>query len=71
MSFLGVNDVLAGAYQYVNRTQRTASNGTSFLDQLQKTGETTEASKVDAYTEYLKSKYGNVKIQSVGKDCLL
>ncbi len=68
MSFLGVNAVLAGAYQYANRTQKTATSGAGFTEQLQKTGETTEASKVDAYTEYLKSKYGNVKIQSVGKD---
>jgi len=28
----------------------------------------TSTSNVDAYTEYLKSKYGNVTIQSVGKD---
>lgn len=28
----------------------------------------TNTSNVDAYTEYLKSKYGNVTIQSVGKD---
>ena len=25
-------------------------------------------SKVDTYTEYLRSKYGNVKIQNIGKD---
>ena len=68
MSFSGVNDVLAGAYQYTGRTQKTATNGTSFMEQLQKKGEATGASKVDAYTKYLKSKYGNVKIQSVGKD---
>ena len=68
MSFSGVNDVLARAYQYAGRTQKTATNGTSFMEQLQKKGEATGASKVDAYTEYLKSKYGNVKIQSVGKD---
>ena len=68
MSSWGVNDVLAGAYQYANTTQKTATSGTGFMEQLQKTGKTTEASKVDAYMEYLKSKYGNVKIQSVGKD---
>lgn len=28
----------------------------------------TSTTNVDAYTEYLKSKYGNVTIQSVGKD---
>ena len=68
MSILGVNDILAGAYQYANRTQKTATNGTSFMEQLQKTEDATDTSKVDAYTEYLRSKYGNVSIQSVGKD---
>lgn len=67
MSILGVNGALAGAYQYANRTQKTATSGVSFTEQLQKTGEA-GASKVDAYTEYLKSKYGNVRIQSIGKD---
>ena len=68
MSFLGVNDVLAGTYQYTNKPQRTTASGVSFTEQMQRKGEETGASKVDAYTEYLKSKYGNVKIQSVGKD---
>ena len=68
MRFLGVNDVLAGAYQYAGRTQKTATSGTSFMEQLQKKGEVTDTSKVDLYMEYLKSKYGNVKIQSVGRD---
>ena len=67
MSILGVNSILAGMYQYPNRTQKTTTSGTSFMEQLQKTGEA-GASKVDAYTEYLQSKYGNVKIQSVGND---
>ncbi len=67
MSILGVNDMLA-AYQYANRTQKTAANGASFTEQLQKTGETANTSKVDAYTEYLRSKYGNIRIQNVGKD---
>ena len=68
MSILGVNNVLPGAYQYANRTQKTAISGTSFTEQLQKTGEAANTSKVDAYTEYLRSKYGNVSIQSAGKD---
>ncbi|MDE7253119.1 MAG: hypothetical protein K2O32_09275 [Acetatifactor sp.] len=68
MSVLGVNGALMGAYQYANRTQKTGTGGVSFTEQLQKTGEAANASKVDAYTEYLQSKYGNVKIQSVGKD---
>ena len=68
MSILGVNGVLAGAYQYANKTQKTGARGTSFTEQLQKTGEAADTSKVDAYTEYLRSKYGNVRIQSIGKD---
>lgn len=68
MSILGVNGALAGAYQYANRTQKTGTNKTGFMEQLQKTGEAADTSKVDAYTEYLRSKYGNVRIQSVGKD---
>ncbi len=68
MSILGVNAVLSGAFQYANRTQKTTASGTSFTEQLQKTGEAANTSKVDTYTEYLQSKYGNVRIQSVGKD---
>lgn len=66
MSIFGVNGVLAGAYQYAESkdVNKADTNGTNFIDKLQKTG----TSKVDAYTEYLKSKYGNLRIQSVGKD---
>ena len=69
MSILGVNGALASAYQYVNRTQKTSTSGTSFTEQLQKTGEASDTSTVDAYQEYLKQKYGaGVSIQNVGKD---
>ena len=68
MSILGVNGALEGAYQYANRTQKTGTNKTGFMEQLQKTGEAADTSKADAYTEYLRSKYGNVRIQSIGKD---
>lgn len=69
MSILGVNGALAGVYQYANMARKTGtSNSVSFTEQLQKTREAADASKVDAYTEYLKSKYGNVRIQSIGKD---
>ena len=66
MSIFGVNGALAGAYQYAvsKDVNKADTNGTNFIDKLQKTG----TSKVDAYTDYLKSKYGNVRIQSVGKD---
>lgn len=69
MSILGVNGALAGAYQYANRTQKTVTSGISFAEQLQKTGEVSGTSTVDAYTEYLKQKYGaGASIQNVGKN---
>ena len=68
MSILGVNGALTGAYQYANKAQKTSANKASFTEQLQKTGEA-GISKADAYTEYLKQKYGaGVSIQNVGKD---
>ena len=68
MSILGVNGALSGAYQYANKAQKTSANKASFTEQLQKTGEA-GISKADAYTEYLKQKYGaGVSIQNVGKD---
>ncbi len=68
MSMLGVNGALAAAYQYANKTKKTATSETGFTEQLQKTGETKTA-KEDAYTEYLKQKYGlGVSTQTVGKD---
>ncbi len=68
MSILGVNGALAGAYQYANKTQKTGARGTSFTDQLQKTGEAAETSKVDAYQKYLEQKYGPIMVRSVGSD---
>lgn len=68
MTTLGIDGILAGMYRYADKTQKTAANAVSFTEQLQKAGEKTGASKVDAYTEYLRAKYGNVKIQSVRKD---
>ena len=59
---------MASSYQYVKKTQKTGTNRKGFTEHLQKTGEAADTSKVDEYTEYLRSKYGNVKIQSVGKD---
>jgi hypothetical protein len=59
VSILGVNGALTGAYQYTNRTQKTGTNKIGFTEQLQKTGDAADTSKVDAYTEYLRSKYGN------------
>ena len=68
MSILGVNGALAGAYQYANRTQKTSANKASFTEQLQKTGEAAETSKVDTYQKYLEQKYGPIMVRSVGSD---
>ena len=68
MSILGVNGALAGAYQYANSSQKTSANKASFTEQLQKTGEAAETSKVDAYQKYLEQKYGPIMVRSVGSD---
>ena len=68
MSILGVNGALAGVYQYANKTQKTSANKASFTEQLQKTGEAAETSKVDAYQKYLEQKYGPIMVRSVGSD---
>jgi len=68
MSILGVNGVLAGAYQYTNKAQKTTANGASFTEQLQKTGESAEAPKVEAYQKYLEQKYGPIMVRNVGSD---
>lgn len=68
MSISNVNNILA-AYQYETSrgTDRTQKAETAFAQQLQNTAKTGSAG-VDAYTEYLKSKYGNVTVKSVGRD---
>ena len=67
MSILGVNHVL-GAYQYANKTQKTGVSGTGFTEQLKKAGASANTSRIDTCMEYLRSKYGNARIQNVGKD---
>lgn len=67
MNFSNVENVLNSAYQYANRTQKTTASGTSFTVSLQGAAET-GAARSEEYMEYLRGKYGNVTIQSVGKD---
>ena len=78
---LGLSDIANMYYQrYANQQNKTVNQNNSIdfsstlsakkaenMSMLQATEETT-ASKVDTYTEYLKSRYGNVMIQDVGKD---
>lgn len=74
MSISGVNSALACAYQYaasgdVKKAEGTGIGKTNFMDLLQKAGEASDTSRLDAYKEYLKQKYGaGVSIQNVGKD---
>ena len=66
-----VASVMQMAYQKANQTQRASVSGNDFASRLQEakgTNKDTNMSKVDAYTEQLKSKYGNVMIMNVGKD---
>ena len=67
MNFSNVAGVMQMAYQYQNRTQKTSVNGNSFTNSLQEASGA-NVSKVDAYTEQLRAKYGNVIIMNVGKD---
>lgn len=66
MSIGNINSALA-VYQYANKTQKSAVGKTGFMEQLNNTAKAGEA-RVDEYLDYLKSKYGNVSIQSIGKD---
>ena len=73
MSMLRINGAFAGMYQLaaskgIAETERADTTESSFINQLKETGGTAGTSRVDAYTEYLRSKYGNVRIQNVGKD---
>ena len=67
MNFNNVGNILNSAYQYASRTQKTTASSTSFMESLQGAAKA-DTSNVDVYTEYLKSKYGNVMVQSVGRD---
>ena len=67
MNFSNVASVIQMAYQYQKRTQKTSVNGNSFTSSLQEASGV-NVSKVEAYTEQLRAKYGNVMIMNVGKD---
>ena len=67
MNIGNIASVMQMAYQKTNQTQRTSVNDNSFMDSLQK-AEGANVSKVDAYAEALRSKYGNVMVMNVGSD---
>ena len=69
MSIANVNSALIGAYQYANKTQKgNATEKTSFADTVKQTAESSSADRTEAYKDYLKQKYGNVRYESVGRD---
>ena len=69
MSIANVNSALIDAYQYANKTQKSNATGkTSFADTVKQTAESSSADRTEAYKDYLKQKYGNVRYESVGRD---
>lgn len=52
---------------YQNANQKTSVNSRSFTDSLQEVKDA-NISKVDAYKEHLKSKFGEITVMSVGSD---
>lgn len=67
MVYGNVGNIVSNAYQYAGRTQKAAANNTGFAESLQGIGKT-GSERVDAYKEYLESRYGGVMVKSVGKD---
>lgn len=67
MNIAGMGAVYSAMYQNTVKVQNTETNKTSFSQQLQNVGSAGKT-RIYAYTDYLKSKYGNVSIQSIGKD---
>ncbi len=67
MNLGNVAGIMQMAYQTTNQTQRASVNGSSFTSSLEEASGA-NVSKVDAYTEQLRAKYGNVMITNVGKD---
>ena len=69
MSIANVNSALIGAYQYANKTQKSNATGKiSFTDTVKLTAESSSADRTEAYKDYLKQKYGNVRYESVDRD---
>ncbi len=69
MSIGNVGNALIATYQYANRVQKSSTaEKTSFAETVKQTAESNSAARTDSYVEYLKQKYGNVTIKSIGKD---
>ncbi len=74
MEFNSVVQMRANAWRMdvSNKMQRkvtaSASDGVSFNGQLQNAGAADDTTGVENYRKYLEKRYGNVTIQSIGKD---
>lgn len=64
---MSVRNISAMAYQPRNAARTVAAGQTSFLRQLKSTVEVEEA-RVNEYLDHLRSRFGNVRIESVAKD---
>ena len=66
---IGNIDIALAAYQYANKAQKNnAAEKTSFSDTVKQTAGSSSTDRTEAYKDYLKQKYGNVRYESVGKD---
>lgn len=64
---MSVRNISAVAYQPRNAARTVTAGQTSFLRQLKSTVEVEEA-RVNEYLDHLRSRFGNVRIESVAKD---
>ena len=66
---MDIGNIALAAYQYANKVQKNNAAGkTSFADTVKQTTGSSSASRTEAYKDYLKQKYGNVRYESIGKD---
>ncbi len=66
---MDIGNIALAAYQYANKVQKNNATGkTSFADTVKQTTGSGSASRTEAYKDYLKQKYGNVRYESIGKD---
>ena len=66
---MDIGNIALAAYQYANKGQKNNAAGkTSFADTVKQITESGSASRTEAYKDYLKQKYGNVRYESIGKD---
>ncbi len=66
---MDIGNIAFSAYQYANKSQKNNATGkTSFADTVKQTAVNGSASRMEAYKDYLKQKYGNVRYESIGRD---